>query len=596
MRLSISETKNAASFYVIKSVTIDGRRTSKVVESLGTRTELEQKLGGRDPVEWANEYIEDLNRKEKEMAREIRVKYSPIKKIPKEEQRSYNGGYLFLQRIYHQLSLDKICADITAKQKFTFDLNSILSRLVYSRVIYPASKLSTLELSKKFIEQPAFELQHIYRALEVIAKESDFIQSELYKNSATKIKRNSGVIYYDCTNFFFEIEEEDGMKKYGKSKEHRPNPIVQMGLFLDADGIPLAFVIFSGNDSEQPSMTPLERKLISDFNLSKFVVCTDAGLSSLANRKFNSRGGRAFITTQSVKKLRKELKEWALDHSKSWRLIGPDPAGGKNPRKEYDISEVDEALYKCSTFYKEQWIKDDEGFEQRLIVTYSIKYRDYHRRIREGQIERAQKLIESNPKKMKKANQNDFKRFISKTSVTEYGELADKEVYSINEDTIAEEEKYDGFYAACTVLEDSAEQVIKVLGGRWEIEETFRILKSEFKARPVYLKRDDRISAHFTTCFIALMLYRLLEYTLTQNMLNMDTTGENGARHIFTCHKTIDALRDMNFLQVKGEGFIPAYTRTDLTDALHEAFGFRTDYEIVTEKNMKNIFRLTKSR
>jgi len=260
MRLNVSKTKNAASFYVIKTIYENGKERTITVEKLGTENALREKLNGADPYEWANNYVKELNIKEKEQTREIIVKYSPTKKIEKSDQRLFNGGYLFLQKIYYDLRIDKICKTIAEKYKFEFDLNSIMSRLIYGRIIYPASKLATHQLSQKFMEKPNFELHHIYRALEVIAKETEFIQSELYKNSLTSIKRNTGILYYDCTNFFFEIEQEDGLKQYGISKEHRPNPIVQMGLFLDGNGIPLAFNISSGNTNEQ--IDYVKRKMV----------------------------------------------------------------------------------------------------------------------------------------------------------------------------------------------------------------------------------------------------------------------------------------------------------------------------------------------
>ncbi len=286
MRLSISKSKNSTSLYVIKSIYENGVRTTKIVEKLGTTKELESKLNGQDPIEWAKKYIEELNKKEKEDKRDIIVKYSPVKVIEKDENRLFNGGYLFIQQIYYALGLHKICNEISSKYKFSFDLNSVLSRLTYGRILFPASKLATNQLAEKFIEPPNFELQHIYRALEVIAKESNFIQSELYANSLKISKRNTGVLFYDCTNFFFEIEQESGIKQYGLSKEHRPNPIVQMGLFMDGDGIPLAFSINKGNTNEQITLNPLEKQILSDFNLSKFIVCTDAGLASIDSNIF----------------------------------------------------------------------------------------------------------------------------------------------------------------------------------------------------------------------------------------------------------------------------------------------------------------------
>ena len=567
MRLKVTKSKNSASLYVIKSVynSQTQSNSSKIVEKLGTEAELREKLNGQDPYEWAKAYIEELNKKEKEESSKITIQYSPTKLIEKEKQRSFNGGYLFLQKIYHELGLHKICNEISNRHRFTFNLDSILSRLLYGRIIFPGSKLSTYNLSSTFLEKPDFDIQHIYRALEIISKETNFIQSELYKNSQKITNRNSGILYYDCTNYFFEIEQEQGLKQYGYSKEHKPNPIVQMGLFMDGDGIPLAFSITKGNTNEQLTLKPLEQTILDDFKLSKFVVCTDAGLASNDNRKFNDQGGRAFITTQSIKKLKKHLKDWALS-SEGWRLNGS--------KKVFDISDIEEDNFTDNTFYKERWIKED-GLEQKLIVTYSIKYRDYQRKIRNKQIDRAVKVIENSPSKLSKSNQNDYKRFIGKTSVTPDGEVAEKELYRLDSEIIAKEEAYDGFYAVCTNLEDDASEIIKVNHRRWEIEECFRIMKSEFKAIPVYLTRDDRIEAHFTTCFLAMVLYRYLEKHLSNK---------------FTCTEIIRELKGMNFYEIPGDGYIPTYTRTNFTDALHEVFGFRTDYQIIKNSQMKKNF------
>lgn len=571
MRLNVVKSKNATSFYVIKTVYIDKKEKTIIVEKLGTEKELREKLGDINLHEWAKERVAELNRLEKEGKEpNVIAEYSPSKLINKNSQRAFNGGYLFLQDIYYELGLHNICTNITKKYKFSFDLNSILSRLTYARVIYPASKLATTKLSKKFIEQPNFDLQHVYRALDIISKETDFIQSELYKNSLKVSKRNTGILYYDCTNFFFEIEEEDGLKQYGVSKEHRPNPIVQMGLFMDGDGIPLAFNISKGNTNEQVTLKPLEEQILSDFELSKFIVCTDAGLASNENRKFNNKEERAFITTQSIKKLKKHLKDWALEPS-GWLL--------SNDLKEYNINDIDEEKDFEKIFYKERWIKEN-GLEQKLVVTFSPKYKNYQRIIRENQIGRAEKVINTNPDKLKKTNPNDYKRFIEKINCTSEGEVAENQILSIDRELIAKEEAFDGFYAVCTNLEDDASEIIKINKRRWEIEESFRIMKSEFKARPVHLTKDDRIQAHFTSCFIALMVFRILEKKLNEK---------------YTCSNIIQTLKDMNFYEVVGNGYIPTYTRTDLTDDLHDVFKFRMDYEIVTTKQMKNIFKNTKN-
>ena len=574
MRLQIIKSKNAQSLYVVKSVYHNKKRTNKVIEKLGTYESLKNTLD-EDPIEWAKKYVEDLNQKEKDGTRNVIVKYQPTKIIEKNLQTSFNAGYLFLENLYYKLGLDNISKTISQKYRFSYDLNNILSRLIYSRIIYPSSKLATFELSKKYIEQPNFELHDIYRALEVIATETDFIQSELYKNSLKVSKRNTNILYYDCTNYFFEIEQESGLRQYGPSKEHRPNPITQMGLFMDGDGIPLAFSITSGNTNEQITLKPLEEKILEDFKLSKFIVCTDAGLASNSNRKFNDKDERAFITTQSIKKLKKHLMDWALSPD-GWHLSGDD--------KQYNINDIEkneEAIifYKDRIFFKERWIKEN-NLEQKLIVTYSLKYRNYQRQIRNSQIERAKGAIANKTFKLDKCNQNDFKRFIKKTNVTKDGEIAEQKVLTLNTAAIQKEEKFDGFYGVCTNLEDNAEEIIKVNQRRWEIEESFRIMKSEFKARPVYLSKDDRIIAHFTTCFLSLVILRLLEKKLEEK---------------FTVNEIIETLREMNLQSNIGNGYIPTYTRTDLTDTLHEKFGFRTDYQIVLNSQMKKIFKKIKN-
>ena len=568
MRLKVTKTNKATNYYIIRDINKNGKRSTEIYERLGTEEEILKKSNVEDIFVWIKNYIKEINENKNNIP--TLIKKYPSKIIDKAVQNLFNCGYLFLEKIYYELGLDNICNDISEKYSFKYDLNNILSGLIYGRIIFPSSKLATNKLAKKFLEQPNFELQHIYRSLGIIAKENEYIQSELYKNSLKISKRNTGILYYDCTNYFFEIENEDELRRYGNSKENRPNPITQMGLFMDGDGIPLAFSIAPGNTNEQTTLTPLEKKILKDFELSRFVVCTDAGLASTTNRKFNDKEERAFITTQSIKKLKKYLMDWALDEE-GWKLV--------NDSKIYNLKKVNEneELYKDKIFYKERWIKEN-GLEQKLIVTYSIKYRNYEREIRNKQIERAKEAITKNIK-IDNYRQTDYKRFVSKTNITKEGELADKKVYSLNNKLIEREEKFDGFYGVCTNLEDGAEEIIKINKRRWEIEECFRIMKSEFKARPVYLSREDRILAHFTTCFLSLVIYRFLEKRLEEK---------------YTCNEIIETLRDMNLNKVNEIGYIPAYTRTDITDSLHEKFNFRTDYEILENKEIKKILRKTK--
>ena len=575
MRIRTTKTTNTVQYAIIKDITKNGKRTTCIFENLGTLDKIKQRAGNEEPLLWLKNYVQELNIKEKENKMPVLIKKDPSKVIEKNVQSSFNVGYLFLQNIYYKLKLDKICNKITEQHQFKFDLNDILSKLIYSRIIFPASKLKTLELSKKFLEQPNFEYQHIERALHVICENMDFIQSELYKNSNEYMKRNNKILYYDCTNYYFEIEEESGLRQYGKSKENRPNPIVQMGLFMDGNGIPLAFDITPGNTNEQKTLQPLEEKIIKDFEFSEFVVCTDAGLASKANRKFNNKNNRKFVTTQSIKKLKSHLKNEALDLTKGWKLPGSN--------KTYNISKLrtDEKLieeYRDKIFYKERWINED-GLEQRLIVTYSVKYQEYQKKIRNNQINRAKKIIDTNSIKLKKTNSNDPKRFIKTLNVTKDGELADKSIYSIDQNIIDEEAKYDGLYAVCTNLEDSVEDIIRVNKRRWEIEESFRIMKTDFKSRPIYHSRDEMIKAHFITCFLALIIYRYVEKKLDEK---------------YTAPEIIETLRDMNMKLENECSYIPNYIRTDLTDDLHDKFGFRTDFEIISEKNIKKILKQTK--
>ena len=587
MRLNKVRSKNATQYYAIKSTYEKGKHSTKIVEKLGSEEYLKNKFGFTTEDEctaWAKEYIANLTEQSKKEQRKIIVEYSPTKQIPKGKQTAFNGGYLFLQKIVKELGLKKVCTKISEKYKFTFDLFAILACLIYSRVIFPSSKLSTYEHAKTYIQQPDFNLKQIYKALPFICKERDFIQAQLYKNSLALHKRDTNILYYDLTNYFCEIEEADeegGIRQYGVSKENRPNPIVQMGLFLDGNGIPLAFDITPGNRNEQQTLKPLEQKIIKDFELSKFVVCTDAGLSSTANRKFNDIKDRAFVTTQSVKKLKKHMKDWALSNG-GWEVDGKMPENIVSEDGVWDIAELNNidltgeeySKLKKLTFYKSRWINED-GFSQRLLVTFSFKYRDYQVKIRGRQLERAQKAIDKNPGKIGKARQNDFKRFIKKTAVTKDGEVAKKELFYIDEKKIEEEAMFDGFYGVCTNLGGHVSDIIKINHGRWEIEESFRIMKSEFKARPMYVSEQEAIIGHFTTCFLALMIYRILEKKLEDR---------------FTCNEIIDCLRDFNFYKVDGEGYIPNYIRSGLTDCLHDAFGFRTDYEIVTNSQMRKAF------
>ena len=571
MYISITGKRN--NVYILNSYRKDnGKTSSKIYRKLGTLDELIEEFGDKEKaLAWAKSEAEKETEEYNKQHEEVTVSFSQMARINRNEEKSFNVGYLFLQKLCTELRLDNICRKIKSRHNFKFNLESILTDLIYARMLCPSSKLSSYKYCSSLLEPPKYTLENIYRALSVLAEESDFIQSELYKNSNYVHPRNDKILYYDCTNYYFEIEQADGDKQYGKSKEHRPNPIVTMGLFMDADGMPLAFDIFPGNKNEQTTLKPLESKIIKEFELSKFIFCSDAGLGSKSNRLFNSIGDKSYVITHSLKKLKEEDQKCALD-PKYFKRPGSD--------KYVDISKIDETdeINFDTVFYKEMPLISGD-MDETLIVTYSPKYKAYQRTIRARQIERAEKMLDK--KSRKSRNTNDPARFIRKTSVTDDGEIAEKTINEIDYDRIREEERFDGFYAVVTNLEGDINEIIRINKQRWEIEESFRIMKTDFEARPVYLHRDDRIKAHFLTCYISLLVYRLLEKRLNSK---------------YTCEEILKTLRGMQITKLpKDNGYVPSYMRTDITDYLHEAFGFHTDYEILTKSTVRSIIKETKT-
>lgn len=577
MRISTKKSKNHEFIYIIKDLYNDGSRTTKTFMKLGKVDDLckEKNLSRDEVITWARDYAKELTLKEKEETQDIIIPFSPDKIIDRDIERKFNCGYLFLQDIYYKLGFDHICRNIKNKYKFKYDLNAILSDLIYSRILFPGSKSSAYEDAFALLEKPKYELHDVYRSLSVLAKENDYMQSELYKNSHFIKKRNTSTLYYDCTNYYFEIEEDDDFRKYGKSKENRPNPIVGMGLMMDGDGIPLAFDMYEGNKNEQITLKPLEERIIKDFELSQFIYCSDAGLASKTNKKFNSIHDRAYIITQSLKKLKKEDREVALKHTGFLEV-------GGHTTKRINIDDIDftDEQNKNRLFYKE--IPLEKPVQERLIVTFSPKYAVYQKKIRDKQILRANNMIQSNGQ-LKKArnNPNNPTRFIEKIATDKNGEVIE-EYHVLNLDKINDEAMYDGFYAITTNLDDDdVKAIISVSERRWQIEECFRIMKTDFKARPVYVSLKEHIEAHFLTCFISLIVYRLLAEQL---------------KNKYTVTEILDTLREMEMVDTQYNGYIPAYKRTQLTDDLHKLFGFRTDYEILSKKKMRTIIKNTKTQ
>ena len=574
MNLHITKSKNAESFYIAKSYTkANGKTSSVIVRKLGTLNQLIVEHGPTrdDVLAWAKNEVklETEKYKKDQQTKAVQITFHSDHKLDYGQQALYRGGYLFPQTFYYRLKLDKICRKLRDKYKFKYDINAILSDLIYARILEPASKRSSYKTASEFLEKPSYQLHDIYRALDVLGNECDFIQSEVYKNSHLLGKRNDAILYYDCTNYFFEIEQEDGDRKYGKGKEHRPNPIIQMGMFMDGDGIPLAFSLFPGNANEQTSLKPLEGKVLQDFGCTKFIYCSDAGLGSEAIKKINHAGERAFIVTQSIKKLNKDDKKWALDKT-GFKRVSDDM-----PVELSEIPEDDNGLY-----YKDEPYTP-HTLHQRLIVTYSPKFARYQKTIRDLQVERAKKMLQSGNIKKERRNPNDPARFIGKTAVTEDGEAADIRHY-LDTDKIEDEALYDGMYAVTTdLLDDDVKDILKVSEGRWEIEECFRIMKTDFEAIPVFVHADARIRAHFLICFLSLVIYRYLEKDLGQD---------------FTCEMILDKLKSMNFANIQDQGFIPLYTRDRLTDSLHKICGFDTDFKFITKSQMKTIQKKSKGR
>lgn len=578
MRVTTTKSKTDESFYINYAfINEKGKSTSRIYKKLGKLSELSKKLNtDRDGVmAWAKEQARIETEKYKKENESVSIALNPNIPIKKDQHNTFNCGYLFLQSIYYSLHLDNICRNIKNKHDYEYDLNAILSDLIYARFLNPTSKLSSFKYCHSLLEQPTYHLHDIYRALTVLAEESDYIQAELYRNSNYIHKRNTRVLYYDCTNYYFEIEQERGDAKYGKNKENKPNPIVGMGLFMDADGFPLSFDLFPGNQNEQLTLKDHEHKVINDFQCSQFVYCSDSGLGSKKNRLLNTTGGRAYVITQSLKKLKKDVRETALSTSQ-YRKIGSNKFIDLN-----DLDEEDPEVFN-SIYYKEVPYDSNE-LSETLIVTYSPKYRKYQASIRQNQIQRAQKMITDSgkPKKNRK-NPNDPARFLKKQSFTDNGELAEDEIWQIDQEVIEKEAMYDGFYAVVTNLDDDdVQDIIAINKRRWQIEECFRILKSDFDARPVYLRDDDRIKAHFLICFMALLFFRILE---------------NKLEYKYTAGQIVGTMKKMNLTLLEGYGYIPSYTRTDITDDLHKLFGFRTDYQITKKQKMRNIIHQTKDK
>lgn len=602
MTISPNKPSEDKIYYIKKSFRDkDGKCTSKNVRRLGTLAEIREREGVSDAWAWAKAECEKETMLENESRRSVEVRFDPNKLLNMNQQRNYNLGYLILNKLYYELGIDKICAGMERRGQFKFDLNEIVRQLVMMRVLWPKSKLDTWKRSSTLAMVTPVSLHQIYRALLVVEKNLEYLQERLFHYSREQLQRNTSIIYYDCTNFFFESEVKTDLKRPGASKENRRTPIVQMGIFMDADGLPLAFNINPGNTNEQTTLRPLEKMIGKRMDIEEFVMCTDAGLSSGSNKLYNDTDRRKFITAQSVKTLPNtegkpkssgKIKDWAMD-DKGWRL-------SSDPEREYTLTEIrdqkNRELYYDKIFYKERWyptwVTDAETgieakLEQRLIVSFSLKYMEYQRNKRDENVAKAEKAIRNGNADESPKN---FRSLLIKDKCTAEGEIATEDAgYRINYELIDEQQQYDGFYAITTNLEQHTDKlgqthhtiadILRINRARWEIEESFRIMKTQMKARPVYHRNDRAIKAHFALCFVALFLYRVLEHKL----------GEE-----YTTDQILSTLRDMNALHIQSEGYIPTYKRTALTDKLFSISGFRLDNEIITLKKLKSIIAAIK--
>ena len=604
MRICFSRPQRPHTLYVQKSFRDkNGKSTSKKIEVLGSEEEIEAKYGCPDGLEWAKAYVAKLNEQEKLGRQKLKIELSPAQRIAAGEQVVCSGGDLLMLPLYNRLGLNEACDSIVSETQAKYNLAEILEALVMLRIIDPCSKRGSYELNKKRIRRMSFAIEDMYRALSLLSGHINELQKVMWENSVKITERRTRVIYYDCTNYFFEIEDNDkdyvdketgeiviGLRKRGKSKENRPNPIVQMGMFMDMDGIPLAFVIFPGNESEQTSLQPLEEILNSQFGMNEYIVSTDAGLASESNRRYNMAEGRDYIAVQSLPSLPAQDQDMALD-PRGWRVAFRDnrlpPIDPQNPEREtFNLKEIDLNNERHTKFYKEIIVnkrtdgKADTQRAERVIVTYSHDYALYLRHKREERLRQAEKIVSKKQAKSRQSQQ-DPRRYVETTYLTKDGCKANRIAMAIDDKAIENETRFDGFYAYGTSLDDNAIDILRARSLHHEIEHLFRTTKTFLNARPVYLQRQDRIKSHFLICFIAMTILKLLQKQLAMPELSID--------------RLIDTLRNFNFDHFKGIGYRPLFERNELTDKLQALVGIQLDTEIVPEKIMNKALRNLKN-
>lgn len=609
MKLYYDKRLKDPTYYIQQGFRNGKKTTTKNIKRLGKHSEL--LLITDNPLEYAKNEVKKMNEEYRSGRSEFIVTMDFNERIPSTDSpcsnsTSLNIGYLYLKDIYAKLNLSDFFKSVSSDRKITYDCNKICQFLTYARILDPASKYGTYDKLDTYYEKPQVEYQHMIRFLDILDRNSDQYLKHLFDNSENIVKRDTSVMYYDCTNYFFESEKPDeeivdevtgeiilGLRQFGISKENKTSPIVEMGLIMDSRGIPISMCIHPGNTNEQLTAVPLEKEVIKMTGNKKFIYCADAGLGSYNIRKFNDMGGRAYIVTQSVKKLGQEIKDIVFNDS-NYRLLSNDDAitlkemrtfnkkGANNLSLYNDFAykvipantAMDTGLYEEKVYKngRTKKVKAKGTLHQYIIVTFSRKMMEYQRTIRERQLERAKKLLRlKDPEKIKKGP-NDIRRFLKNTS-------SDTANYVLDMDKIHEEEKYDGFYAVATNLDDSAKDILAVAQNRYKIEDCFRIMKTNFDARPVFLRKPERIRAHFLICYTALLIYRLMECKLDDNLTHVTTSN------------LIKTLRNMNVVNMDDMYYKSIYSGGQALDALERCFELQLNRKYYRPSDLNKIVK-----
>lgn len=609
MKLYYDKRLKDPTYYIQQGFRNGKKTTTKNIKRLGKHSEL--LLITDNPLEYSKNEVKKMNEEYRSGRSEFIVTMDFNERIPSTDSpcsnsTSLNIGYLYLKDIYAKLNPSDFFKSVSSDRKITYDCNKICQFLTYARILDPASKYGTYDKLDTYYEKPQVEYQHMIRFLDILDRNSDQYLKHLFDNSENIVKRDTSVMYYDCTNYFFETEKPDeeivdevtgeiilGPRQFGISKENKTSPIVEMGLIMDRRGIPISMCIHPGNTNEQLTAVPLEKEVIKMTGNKKFIYCADAGLGSYNIRKFNDMGGRAYIVTQSVKKLGQEIKDIVFNDS-NYRLLSNDDAitlkemRTFNKKDANNLSLYNDFAYKVipantamdTGLYEEKVYKNGRTkkvkakgtLHQYIIVTFSRKMMEYQRTIRERQLERAKKLLRlKDPEKIKKGP-NDIRRFLKNTS-------SDTANYVLDMDKIHEEEKYDGFYAVATNLDDSAKDILAVAQNRYKIEDCFRIMKTNFDARPVFLRKPERIRAHFLICYTALLIYRLMECKLDDNLTHVTTSN------------LIKTLRNMNVVNMDDMYYKSIYSGSQALDALERCFELQLNRKYYRPSDLNKIVK-----